>query len=168
MRSTPRKLEDSNRLWTTCSTSTLLQKPGECDIIIQVQIWRIAPPRCCPCSMAGRCQRWSVESVEVRAFKSFGSSWTHYDFGSRHSVAIVGQNGCGKSNLLEALAFASGCSASVLRARELKDITSTENKSQVRLHPHVDNASASSAKAIACAVSGSVFIGSTCLCRINV
>jgi recombinational DNA repair ATPase RecF len=60
-------------------------------------------------------------------------------------LGIVGPNGCGKSNLLEAVCFACGCSTAVLRGcRSFKDVTSTDAGSQVgvRGRQHADYYSA--------------------------
>jgi len=77
----------------------------------------------------------------VRAFKSFGGlAASVYRFppgaadGAQHGsgvTCLLGHNGSGKSALLEALCFALGAPASVLRVRLLRELVSTESASQV-------------------------------------
>jgi ABC-type glutathione transport system ATPase component len=74
---------------------------------------------------------WHLASIQVKAFKSFSRS-ASFNLDSSGLVGIVGPNGCGKSNLLEAVCFACGCSTAVLRGcRSFKDVTSTDAGSQV-------------------------------------
>ncbi|WIA31127.1 hypothetical protein OEZ86_001148 [Tetradesmus obliquus] len=74
---------------------------------------------------------WHLASIQVKAFKSF-SRPASFDISSSGLVGIVGPNGCGKSNLLEAVCFACGCSTAVLRGcRSFKDVTSTDAGSQL-------------------------------------
>lgn len=81
-----------------------------------------------PCSSS---RGWHLASIQVKAFKSF-SRPASFSIGSSGLVGIVGPNGCGKSNLLEAVCFACGCSTAVLRGcRSFKDVTSTDAESQV-------------------------------------
>jgi recombinational DNA repair ATPase RecF len=66
-------------------------------------------------------QHFYVESLSLRAFKSVAGAATHR-FDSPHATAVVGANGCGKTCLLEAIAFACGCPAAALRARTLSEL----------------------------------------------
>jgi hypothetical protein len=68
-------------------------------------------------------QHFYVEALTLRAFKSVGGAATHR-FDSPHATAIVGANGCGKTCLLEAIAFACGVPAAALRARTLSELRS--------------------------------------------
>ena len=71
---------------------------------------------------------WFVSRVRIRGFKSFGdSSWSDIPLGrSAFLVGVVGGNGCGKSNLLDSLCFASGCQPASLRVRTLKDVANMD------------------------------------------
>ena len=80
--------------------------------------------------------RWRVQSISVRAFKSFGGAAPavfRFDRGHR-ATCILGANGCGKSALLEALCFALGAPASAMPVRTLREVVSTESDSQVGWH----------------------------------
>ena len=66
-------------------------------------------------------QHFYVESLSLRAFKSVAGAATHR-FDSPHATAVVGANGCGKTCLMEAIAFACGCPAAALRARTLSEL----------------------------------------------
>jgi hypothetical protein len=99
-----------------------------------------------------------LAELRVRAFKSFGKEWACFKFSTPHLTGITGPNGCGKpplrpppapckhrlanglptathtgkSNLLEAISFATGCSTASLRAAGgLQDVVSTEADSEV-------------------------------------
>ncbi|KAK9851658.1 hypothetical protein WJX84_002372 [Apatococcus fuscideae] len=64
---------------------------------------------------------WYISELQIRAFKSVSSSWVRASF-SRGNTVVIGKNGCGKSNLLLALAFASGAGPAQLGVRHLSDL----------------------------------------------
>ncbi len=76
--------------------------------------------------------RWSISTVSARGFKSFGTEWSKARLGSQRLVGIVGPNGSGKSNLLEAVLFAAGCPASAMRAKTLRELTTSDDPNTVR------------------------------------
>ncbi|DBB18122.1 TPA: hypothetical protein ACH3X3_003098 [Trebouxia sp. C0006] len=69
--------------------------------------------------------RWSISNVKVRAFKSVGKTHLQVELGSG-LTCIVGPNGTGKSNFLDAVCFACGCSAAVLGVQRLADLQCTD------------------------------------------
>lgn len=69
--------------------------------------------------------------MSARGFKSFGTEWSKVLLGSQHLVGIVGPNGSGKSNLLEAVLFAAGCPASAMRAKTLRELTTSDDLNTV-------------------------------------
>jgi chromosome segregation ATPase len=75
---------------------------------------------------------WHVSCVRVRAFKSFAAHHeTEFTVASPWLVGITGPNGSGKSSLLEAIAFACGAPASVLRAPVLRALCNTAAPDQL-------------------------------------
>lgn len=51
--------------------------------------------------MAPMADHWHISSLEVKAFKSFGPTFSTFKVPCSQLVGVVGPNGCGKSNLLE-------------------------------------------------------------------
>lgn len=72
-----------------------------------------------------RGSRWFISSVEARAFKSVGSCRLTVPF-NPGLTCIVGANGSGKSNLLDAVCFACGSSPSLVGVRRLADLQCTD------------------------------------------
>ncbi len=68
--------------------------------------------------------RWHVSSIKLKSFKNHVNA--QFGISSSGLVGITGQNGSGKSNLLEALCFLSGCSAAFLRVKALREVASTD------------------------------------------
>jgi structural maintenance of chromosome 1 len=62
-----------------------------------------------------------VTVLEIENFKSYGGKHTIGPF-SDHLTSIIGPNGCGKSNLMDAISFVFGLHASSLRSHQLKDL----------------------------------------------
>jgi len=63
-----------------------------------------------------------VSRLEMRGFKSFGSSKVFLPF-SRGLTAIIGPNGCGKSNIVDAFGFVLGwTSAKQMRSERLSEL----------------------------------------------
>jgi RecF/RecN/SMC N terminal domain len=75
--------------------------------------------------------RFYISRLRVKSFKSFGKSYVQFTFHSRYLVAVVGPNGCGKSNLLEAIAFAIGLPTEGMRVKSFKDLRNNDNSSEV-------------------------------------
>ena len=73
---------------------------------------------------------WQLSSVALQNFKSFKEK-TQFPVPSGQLIGIVGPNGCGKSNLLEAMCFATGCPVADMRAKLLKDLQCTDAPTQV-------------------------------------
>ena len=69
---------------------------------------------------------WHLAQLEVKAFKSVGSSGLQVKF-SKGSTVVVGKNGCGKSNLLLAMAFASGAGLKELGVRHFTELRSLDS-----------------------------------------
>jgi structural maintenance of chromosome 1 len=59
--------------------------------------------------------------LEVENFKSYGGKHIIGPF-SDHFTSIIGPNGCGKSNLMDAISFVFGLHASSLRSHQLRDL----------------------------------------------
>lgn len=76
---------------------------------------------------------WYLKELEVKAFKSVGSSWLKANF-SKGSTVVVGKNGCGKSNLLLAMAFASGAGLKDLGVRHFSDLRSLDSEEVCTRH----------------------------------
>jgi structural maintenance of chromosome 1 len=62
-----------------------------------------------------------VTILEIENFKSYGGKHIIGPF-SNHLTSIIGPNGCGKSNLMDAISFVFGLHASSLRSHQLKDL----------------------------------------------
>ena len=62
-----------------------------------------------------------VTVLEIENFKSYGGKHVIGPF-SDHLTSIIGPNGCGKSNLMDAISFVFGLHASSLRSHQLKDL----------------------------------------------
>ena len=69
---------------------------------------------------------WHVAGLRVKAFKSVGSPWLKAKF-TKGSTVVVGKNGCGKSNLLLALAFATGAGHKDLGIRHFSELHSIDS-----------------------------------------
>lgn len=69
---------------------------------------------------------WHLAELEIKAFKSVGSCWLKTTF-SKGSTVVVGKNGCGKSNLLLALAFASGAGLKDMGVRHFTELRSLDS-----------------------------------------
>lgn len=69
-----------------------------------------------------RREQFYIASVRLKAFKSVGDTAVEYSALSPRLNAVVGHNGAGKSNLLDAICFAAGCPASILRVRTLAEL----------------------------------------------
>ncbi|MEW5314115.1 MAG: hypothetical protein WDW38_005635 [Sanguina aurantia] len=72
--------------------------------------------------MKGHC---FISSIRVQGFKSFPSSSSEFGL-SPYVTGIVGCNGSGKSNVLDALCFASACPVEQLRVRLLHEVAGTD------------------------------------------
>ena len=68
---------------------------------------------------------WSISKLHVKGFKSIGKRQLTVLF-PRGLSAIVGPNGIGKSNLLDAICFVCGCSIATLGVRRLDDLLCTD------------------------------------------
>jgi chromosome segregation protein len=73
---------------------------------------------------------WQLSGVTLQNFKSFKER-TQFLVPGGQLIGIVGPNGCGKSNLLEAICFATGCPVADMRAKLLKDLQCTDAPTQV-------------------------------------
>ena len=80
--------------------------------------------------------RWSISNVKVRAFKSVGKAHLQVELGSG-LTCIVGPNGTGKSNFLDAVCFACGYSAAVLGVQRLADLQCTDVQEACLLATHL-------------------------------
>ena len=74
---------------------------------------------------------WHITGLQVKAFKSIGSFWLKAKF-SEGSTVVIGENGCGKSNLLLAMAFVSGAGLQDLAIQHFSDLHSLDSD-EVRL-----------------------------------
>ena len=75
---------------------------------------------------------WHITGLQVKAFKSIGGFWLKVSF-SEGSTVVIGNNGCGKSNLLLAMAFASGAGLKDLAVQRFSDLHSLDSD-EVSLH----------------------------------
>jgi structural maintenance of chromosome 1 len=62
-----------------------------------------------------------VSTLEIENFKSYGGKHVIGPF-SHHFTSIIGPNGCGKSNLMDAISFVFGINAASLRSSQLRDL----------------------------------------------
>ena len=62
-----------------------------------------------------------VSILEVENFKSYGGKHIIGPF-SHNFTSIIGPNGCGKSNLMDAISFVFGINAATLRSSQLRDL----------------------------------------------
>lgn len=62
-----------------------------------------------------------VSILEIENFKSYGGKHIIGPF-SHHFTSIIGPNGCGKSNLMDAISFVFGINAASLRSSQLRDL----------------------------------------------
>ena len=62
-----------------------------------------------------------VSILEVENFKSYGGKHIIGPF-SHNFTSIIGPNGCGKSNLMDAISFVFGINAASLRSSQLRDL----------------------------------------------
>jgi chromosome segregation ATPase len=77
-------------------------------------------------------QHWHVRTIRVCAFKSFPAHQESViQVPSPWLVGITGANGCGKSSLLEAIAFATGAPASALRVPTLRALCNSAAPGQL-------------------------------------
>ena len=60
-----------------------------------------------------------ISRLEVENFKSFGGRQV---IAFREFSCVIGPNGCGKSNLIDAICFAMGLHAKQLRGEQMKDL----------------------------------------------
>ena len=64
---------------------------------------------------------WKLSKLEIRGFKSFADA-AQLDF-PEGITAVVGPNGCGKSNIVDAIRWVMGeQSAKLLRGRNMEDV----------------------------------------------
>ena len=63
----------------------------------------------------------TVSILEIENFKSYGGKHIIGPF-SHHFTSIIGPNGCGKSNLMDAISFVFGINAASLRSSQLRDL----------------------------------------------
>lgn len=76
---------------------------------------------------------WHIAAVRLRSFKSFSAArFSQVQLPSCRFVGILGANGSGKSNLMEAIMFAAGCPATALRVRTLRELASSDAADAVR------------------------------------
>ena len=81
------------------------------------------------CSMSGR--RGRIAEVRITGFKSV-SKRLAFKVPAGPLIAVIGKNGAGKSNILDALLFAAACPTKMLGVRSLTDLRCTDVK-EVRL-----------------------------------
>ena len=62
-----------------------------------------------------------LESIELQNFKSFDDQW-HYIGPFLNFTSIIGPNGCGKSNIIDAICFVLGIDLTQLRSLTLSDL----------------------------------------------
>ncbi|KAI5079735.1 hypothetical protein GOP47_0005214 [Adiantum capillus-veneris] len=68
-----------------------------------------------------------IKSLSIRAFKSFGADVQRFNFDKGFNL-VVGANGSGKSNILDAICFALCSKPSALRVGSISELQSTDTK----------------------------------------
>ncbi|GMH37191.1 hypothetical protein BSKO_05064 [Bryopsis sp. KO-2023] len=96
--------------------------------------------------------RFVISGVDIRGFKSVGRQTLSVDFGSASLVGIVGHNGSGKSNILDAIAFCVAPSSN-LRVGSLVELRNSDEAQVCEVVLHIADSSGRNCHEIRCVLS---------------
>lgn len=93
--------------------------------------------------MAPHRQHFYIAAVQAKAFKSVGDEPVHYEAFSPYLNAVVGANGAGKSNLLDAICFGAGCHSRSggTTFKEMRSTDARASQTEVNIHIRCRNTS---------------------------